>query len=164
MMDTGALRLDWGRWVMDTVRRGLPRLPSNILDLVLSRITDLGPGTSAILSAAAVVGNRFPVRWLPALCGVDPSQVNAALEEARRVHLVEPETYGDWTFAHDRVREALLSGLASHAKKRLHRKIADILERSPREGTDLYALAEHCLLYTSPSPRDGLLSRMPSSA
>ena len=25
-------------------------------------------------------------------------------------------------------------------------------------------LAENCLLYTSPSPRDGLLSRMPSSA
>ena len=25
-------------------------------------------------------------------------------------------------------------------------------------------LAYHCLLYTSPSPRDGLLSRMPSSA
>ena len=27
-----------------------------------------------------------------------------------------------------------------------------------------YALAKVCLLYTSPSPRDGLLSRMPSSA
>ena len=26
------------------------------------------------------------------------------------------------------------------------------------------AQSEHCLLYTSPSPRDGLLSRMPSSA
>ena len=26
------------------------------------------------------------------------------------------------------------------------------------------ALANTCLLYTSPSPRDGLLSRMPSSA
>ncbi len=25
-------------------------------------------------------------------------------------------------------------------------------------------VVEHCLLYTSPSPRDGLLSRMPSSA
>ena len=25
-------------------------------------------------------------------------------------------------------------------------------------------LDKHCLLYTSPSPRDGLLSRMPSSA
>ena len=28
----------------------------------------------------------------------------------------------------------------------------------------LYATDLHCLLYTSPSPRDGLLSRMPSSA
>ena len=33
----------------------------------------------------------------------------------------------------------------------------------------IYALnfakqSNHCLLYTSPSPRDGLLSRMPSSA
>ena len=26
------------------------------------------------------------------------------------------------------------------------------------------AMGTHCLLYTSPSPRDGLLSRMPSSA
>ena len=28
----------------------------------------------------------------------------------------------------------------------------------------LYTYGEICLLYTSPSPRDGLLSRMPSSA
>ena len=28
----------------------------------------------------------------------------------------------------------------------------------------LFVLAVTCLLYTSPSPRDGLLSRMPSSA
>src|SRR5664279_3744295 len=31
-------------------------------------------------------------------------------------------------------------------------------------GLRLYALCAPCLLYTSPSPRDGLLSRMPSSA
>ena len=30
--------------------------------------------------------------------------------------------------------------------------------------TDRLASAKNCLLYTSPSPRDGLLSRMPSSA
>ena len=33
------------------------------------------------------------------------------------------------------------------------------------QGGDLsYPEFKHCLLYTSPSPRDGLLSRMPSSA
>ena len=30
--------------------------------------------------------------------------------------------------------------------------------------TDINILNKFCLLYTSPSPRDGLLSRMPSSA
>ena len=29
---------------------------------------------------------------------------------------------------------------------------------------NLFGMSNHCLLYTSPSPRDGLLSRMPSSA
>ena len=37
----------------------------------------------------------------------------------------------------------------------------DLLRQLRRETFDLLIL---CLLYTSPSPRDGLLSRMPSSA
>ena len=37
---------------------------------------------------------------------------------------------------------------------------AERLERASKE----YEEAQACLLYTSPSPRDGLLSRMPSSA
>ena len=32
------------------------------------------------------------------------------------------------------------------------------------EGSHFIVRTDHCLLYTSPSPRDGLLSRMPSSA
>ena len=32
------------------------------------------------------------------------------------------------------------------------------------EGMAMVAVSVICLLYTSPSPRDGLLSRMPSSA
>ena len=37
-------------------------------------------------------------------------------------------------------------------------------ELSARENLDFSARLYGCLLYTSPSPRDGLLSRMPSSA
>ena len=39
---------------------------------------------------------------------------------------------------------------------------AAVLEAMGSHLTNKYA--EGCLLYTSPSPRDGLLSRMPSSA
>ena len=50
---------------------------------------------------------------------------------------------------------------------------ADLLKKAEQEpkNLEMYMLIEHlatqiesCLLYTSPSPRDGLLSRMPSSA
>ena len=36
--------------------------------------------------------------------------------------------------------------------------------RNPKRKATWYARYRFCLLYTSPSPRDGLLSRMPSSA
>ena len=38
------------------------------------------------------------------------------------------------------------------------------IEADPDYGEYLSAECMTCLLYTSPSPRDGLLSRMPSSA
>ena len=38
------------------------------------------------------------------------------------------------------------------------------LNSAEHESPALYELKRICLLYTSPSPRDGLLSRMPSSA
>ena len=39
-----------------------------------------------------------------------------------------------------------------------------VLEAQGSVLTNKYAEGYPCLLYTSPSPRDGLLSRMPSSA
>ena len=47
-------------------------------------------------------------------------------------------------------------------------ELGDRIERGlllePEAPEDLAAEVLACLLYTSPSPRDGLLSRMPSSA
>ena len=39
---------------------------------------------------------------------------------------------------------------------------AEVIKVEPKNGD--WARGLGCLLYTSPSPRDGLLSRMPSSA
>ena len=50
---------------------------------------------------------------------------------------------------------------------KLHQDIETIIELTPEEalnGATILIELEDCLLYTSPSPRDGLLSRMPSSA
>ena len=51
-------------------------------------------------------------------------------------------------------------------KKTLENVIATLTKKSSQKDALSQPVAAHriCLLYTSPSPRDGLLSRMPSSA
>ena len=44
------------------------------------------------------------------------------------------------------------------------KKLIELLEESAISEIEIKEGEESCLLYTSPSPRDGLLSRMPSSA
>ena len=49
------------------------------------------------------------------------------------------------------------------ATKKQKQELIDVLKFTP-QMVKIEIGAYGCLLYTSPSPRDGLLSRMPSSA
>ena len=49
-------------------------------------------------------------------------------------------------------------------KHKRFRRILFLVDRNSLADQTLDSLDNTCLLYTSPSPRDGLLSRMPSSA
>ena len=60
-----------------------------------------------------------------------------------------------------KIQARLDGGVAEHSELSLI--TIRLQELLLQEATDLRAM-EACLLYTSPSPRDGLLSRMPSSA
>ena len=46
----------------------------------------------------------------------------------------------------------------------LENQVGDMLKKYRENLKTILDLIKNCLLYTSPSPRDGLLSRMPSSA
>ena len=66
--------------------------------------------------------------------------------------------------------EVLTEALREHAKN-VHGvadRVAQAVEAAqvslPVDAYGVYCQILPCLLYTSPSPRDGLLSRMPSSA
>ena len=58
---------------------------------------------------------------------------------------------------------AALEAVIEHeGPERAHFLLEQLIDKSRRSGTNLPYNA--CLLYTSPSPRDATLSRMPSSA
>src|SRR5665647_603286 len=76
------------------------------------------------------------------------------LEGDHEAHIVRRGTHffhlENWYSVHGLIRAALtLTGLHGRGRR-------NALNIQPRDND--------CLLYTSPSPRDGLLSRMPSSA
>ena len=60
----------------------------------------------------------------------------------------------------------LVVGLAGQGDGRIEPTERSIINAMERFGLDITRAdqSRNCLLYTSPSPRDGLLSRMPSSA
>ena len=60
-------------------------------------------------------------------------------------------------------RDDAAAALLAIIRPELEKAIDDALDYC-RPLENLRERIEHCLLYTSPSPRDGLLSRMPSSA
>ena len=119
------------------------------------------PGHSVWVSANAGSGkthvlSRRVIRLL--LRGTDPSKIlcltytrAAAANMAKRVY----EDLAGWTALDD-------DRLAEHIQRLEGARPGNEKLRRARR---LFAEAlETCLLYTSPSPRDGLLSRMPSSA
>ena len=104
--------------------------------------TGLGPAMSAALSA-----------WRKPLAVHDPAKV--VLDLAVTLAL-GGDCLADVALL--RGEPGLYGPVASDAT--VSRTIAALAENAPA----VLAAIDTCLLYTSPSPRDGLLSRMPSSA
>ncbi|HEY1015179.1 MAG TPA: AAA family ATPase [Herpetosiphonaceae bacterium] len=147
MLDAGLLRPAWGSWQVDAEGLEELKLPGDVVQLVVRRIEDLAPETIEILRAAAVLGARFRLDLLPAICGVDEDDINMAVIEAAGEHLLERGAGGEYVFVHARVQEALLSQLDAEAQRRIHRAIAGVLDRRGGDGeAHVYALARHYAL------------------
>ena len=78
-----------------------------------------------------------------------------------RAGLSAKEISATMRLATTRCTNALLEGKGVEPVLFVTKGFPNLLEIGDQRRTDLFDL---CLLYTSPSPRDGLLSRMPSSA
>ena len=129
LLERGVLRPSWGSWEVDYDLLDQVPLPGNLADLVVARVAGLEPETRAVLTAAAALGSRFTLDHLPAICGCTMDAVHAAVASATAAHLIERRSAGTYVFIHDRVQEALLADLDVPARRRLHQRIAEALDR-----------------------------------
>jgi len=145
--DAGLITPRWGSWRLDLAALNRLELSGDVLDLVLQRIDGLGPQTRRLLAAGAATGRRFQPDLVAAACDIDLQRSRNALAEAQARRLVTRSGSGWYAFPHDRIREALLADLKPAALRRLHQRIAEVLEAAaPTDPRHVYATARHYML------------------
>jgi tetratricopeptide (TPR) repeat protein len=119
---------------------GLP-LPVRVRDVVLARLARLSEPARALAAVAAIIGRECDFRVLVQAAEVPERQAAAAVEELvrRRILRVREERF---EFAHDRIREVVVSELLPARRRFLHRHVAAALEAGSA-GEDAAALGMH---------------------
>jgi len=120
-------------------------------DVLYRRIVDLPPPAFALVEMIAAAGEPMPLWILGDACGLPPDDRERALGILRVVNLVRVARYAGepWLAPyHDRVRETMQARVPDERQRRLHRQLAEVLERWEQATVD--ALARHWLAAGDP--------------
>ena len=96
--------------------------------------------------------------------GIGRQTVTRYRAAAREQQAAVPKPRSMGGYRSSKVKRAQIVQLSTLATENPKRTLVEIRELAEADGMTHVSLSTICLLYTSPSPRDGLLSRMPSSA
>lgn len=110
----------------------LDELPKGLLGLLAGRIDQLD-GDREVAHVAAVLGRRFRVDFLVECSGWDMVQINRALEQMRRLEIIEPsEGEGggclEYQFTHQLLQEAAYLSCPRDVRVRIHRQVVSLIE------------------------------------
>ncbi len=136
---------------------GWAGVPAGVRDVVRQRLGELPAVTGSVLAVAAVAGRSFSLGVLEQAAGRSGAEVDAALEAALALGLVEEEHPGRYRFAHALVRDAVYETMPAPARTRAHAAVAAALEDAHAGGIAERAaeLAEHYRLAGDAHARSG---------
>jgi DNA-binding SARP family transcriptional activator len=103
-------------------------LPPHVQDLIAARLERLSAPAGEIAALAAVIGGVFDFALLVRVAGSDEASAAAAVEELVRRRILHGVDDG-FAFVHERVREVAYRRLIAPQRGRLHRTVAEVMER-----------------------------------
>jgi hypothetical protein len=123
------------------LKSGTGGLPPGIRQALDQRFAEFTERCAAILSAAAVAGQRFTASLVASVTGEAADQVAAALSDAVRARVLAGDPPDGYRFAHDLFREFAAQRLAASARAQLHLRIGTALAAGLARGEEV-SLAE----------------------
>ena len=106
------------------------RPPATVRQAVGLRLAGLSEATRDMLQLASVFAAGFGFVELSALTGLDEPELLDCLDEALAAELLEPAGAERYDFAHALVRHTLYDRFSPSRRARLHRRLAEALERT----------------------------------
>ncbi len=150
LIEQGRLLDAEGNWQTDIADYGV-EVPDTVRLTIGRRLDALGPETRRVLTTAAVIGRDATLDLIEATCEGGEDELLDALDEAEHAGLVTSSSvHGDirFAFAHELIRQTLLTEISLTRLQFLHVAVADAIERiyadaAPEHASDLaYHLVE----------------------
>ena len=109
----------------------LDELPHGLLGLLASRIDQLDTDRE-VAHLAAVLGRRFRFDFLAECSGWEKSRLSQALEQMRRLEIIEPvegdEEGREFQFTHQLLQEAAYLSCPRDVRTTIHRQVVELIE------------------------------------
>lgn len=112
------------------------RVPEGARALLGARIEALDDRTKELLEVAAVLGRRFKLSILADVTDIPLDPLLEILEDALVNDVIEEAGVDEYRFTHIMLRETVYEGLKAGTRMRLHRQVAEVLERGSEEEVD----------------------------
>jgi class 3 adenylate cyclase/tetratricopeptide (TPR) repeat protein len=144
-------------------------VPESVRLVVGRRLERLGADAQKALAAAAVIGRAFSFRLLEIISDLPVDDLVDIVDDAEGAQvLASEERDGEvmFSFAHELIRQTLLSSLTVLRRQRLHLRIADAIEKLDEDSVVTHAqeIADHLLKAGASADRGRLIERLTTAA
>jgi tetratricopeptide (TPR) repeat protein len=128
LIEKGSVRRESGRWRRCDMDQLV--IPQSVKEAIGHRLNRVSPDTNEILRVCAILGKVFTFEELTAAAEQTEDALLDALDEATGAQLISPGSSDSFIFTHDKIREVLYEELNPIRRRRLHRHVAEGLERN----------------------------------
>ncbi len=123
-------------------------VPATVKSILASRIDRLPEREKRLLQTASVIGKDFPETLLAEIAGLSTDELKSAIANLRRAEFIyDLSLYPsvEYAFKHPLTQEVALATLLTERKRKIHRTLAEAIERQDPEHLDERAplLAHH---------------------